>query len=174
MSPAGNLTAEPGDLSSGGDCRREVSALRLKPCSPQSASNGSNEMKFTLRVFAGITMKATLTLAAVGLAVILTGCAGRPVGVPPFSQLVAQAPSQVASFQAPDDGTVYVAGPGHFGQDRHLTYSGLVRRGEIVTVDPVAGKLLINSKLQDATIDTGGKSYYEIWYSPTARDIVGN
>ena len=103
----------------------------------------------------------------------LSGCAGKPYGVPPFSQLVAQAPAQVASFQAPDDGTVYVAGPGHGFSDRHLVYSGLVRRGEIVTVDPTAGKLLISSKLQDATIETG-KSYYEIWYKPIQRDIVGN
>jgi hypothetical protein len=131
-------------------------------------------MRFTPRMFAACTMKTTLTLVAIGIFAALAGCAGRPVGVPPFSHLVAQAPSQVASFQAPDDGTVYIAGPGHWGEDRHLTYSGLVRRGEIVTVDPVAGKLLINSKLQDATIDTGKKSYYEIWYSPMARDIVGN
>jgi len=130
-------------------------------------------MTITTRMFAGMMLKMTLTLTAIGFSAALVGCAGKPIGVPPFSQLVAQAPSQVASFQAPDDGTIYVAGPGHWGQARHLAYSGLVRRGEIVTVDPVAGKLLINSKLQDATIETG-KSYYEVWYSPMPRDIVGN
>jgi hypothetical protein len=92
----------------------------------------------------------------------LSGCS-RPYGVPGFSQLVAEAPGQTASFQAPDDGTVYVDGPGHPGQARHIVYSGLIRRGEILTVDPNIGKLLINGKPQEATIE-GGKSYYQVWY----------
>lgn len=129
-------------------------------------------MNSMMRMCAGINMKTTLTLAAMGLLAALAGCA-RPMGVPPFSQMVAQAPAQVASFQAPDDGTVYIAGPGRWGQSRHLAYSGLVRRGEVITVDPTVGKLSVNGKPQEATIDTGN-SYYEIWYQPMRRDIVGD
>jgi hypothetical protein len=116
------------------------------------------------------SMKLTAVAIVLGLLGITAGCA-RPDGVPPFSQMVAEAPSQVASFQAPDDGTVYVAGPGHWGQPRHIAYSGLIRRGEVLTVDPNLGHLSVNGKIQDATIETG-KSYYQVWYAPMRTGIL--
>jgi hypothetical protein len=79
---------------------------------------------------AGTMVSRTLSAMAGAVAVVVMACATgcqRPPAVPPFSQLVAEAPSQAASFQAPDDGTVYVDGPGTPGQTRHLAFSGLVK-----------------------------------------------
>jgi hypothetical protein len=113
-------------------------------------------------------VKSVPALAVGGLLISAAGCA-RPYGVPPFSQLVAEAPGQTASFQAPDDGTVYVDGPGHPGQPRHIIYSGLIRRGEVLTVDPSAKELLINGKTVAASLDEG-KSYYQVWYQQASYD----
>ncbi|HSU66301.1 MAG TPA: hypothetical protein VLJ39_05500 [Tepidisphaeraceae bacterium] len=110
--------------------------------------------------------KAIKALPAAAVAAVLSvvsGCA-RPYGVPGFSQLVAEAPGQSATFQAPDDGSVYVDGPGRPGQPRHIVYSGLIRRGEILTVDPSSQQLLVNGKAQNVTIEGGPKSYYQVWY----------
>jgi hypothetical protein len=129
-----------------------------------------NEMKTVTQILAGTKLKAIALAASLALAAAMAGCA-RPDGVPPFSQMVAEAPAQTASFQAPDDGTVYVAGPGRWGQPRHLAYSGLIRRGEVVTVDPTQGHLLVNGKVQEATIETG-KSYYQVWYAPIRTGLL--
>jgi hypothetical protein len=127
-------------------------------------------MKIVTHLLAGKSLKLVLPLAAVCCFVaMLTGCA-RPYGVPPLTALVAEAPhGQVASFQAPDDGNVYVDGPGHFGQARHIVYSGLIRRGEILTVDPATGRLSLNGKPLDATIETGNV-FYQVWYQQAYYD----
>ena len=116
--------------------------------------------------------KITKALAAVAVAALLGAVSGctRPYGVPGFSQLVAEAPGQPATFQAPDDGSVYVDGPGRPGQARHIVYSGLIRRGEVLTVDPSTQQLLINGKPQNVAIEAGPKSYYQVWYQQASYD----
>lgn len=127
-------------------------------------------MKTVKHLLRGTTLKlAAGALAACGFLTTLSGCA-RPYGVPPFTRLVAEAPSgQLASFQAPDDGNVYVDGPGHPGAPRHIVYSGLIRRGEVLTVDPANGRLALNGKPLDATIETG-KVFYQVWYEQAYYD----
>lgn len=127
-------------------------------------------MKIVKHLLAVKMLKLALPLVAMGtMGVLLTGCA-RPYGVPPFTSLVAEAPSgQLASFQAPDDGNVYVDGPGHPGAPRHIVFSGLIRRGEVLTVDPASGRLTLNGKPIDATIETG-KVFYQIWYQQAYYD----
>lgn len=104
-----------------------------------------------------------------GLMAVGSGCM-RPYGIPPYSQLVAEAPGQVASFQAPDDGTVYVDGPSR--ASRHIVYSGLIRRGEVVTIDPQNERLIVNGKPADATI-VGGRSFYQVWYASAHNELLG-
>lgn len=113
--------------------------------------------------------KALGLLSVTAMVGTFVGCA-RPYGVPGFSQLVAEAPGQPASFQAPDDGSVYVDGPGRPGQPRHIVYSGLIRRGEILTVDPSTQRLLVNGKQQDVAIAGGQSSYYQVWYQQAHYD----
>lgn len=127
-------------------------------------------MKIAKQLLAGKSLGLALPLiAGCSLAALLTGCA-RPYGVPPLTALVAEAPSgQLASFQAPDDGNVYVDGPGRPGAPRHIVYSGLIRRGEILTVDPSSGQLTLNGKPLDATIETG-KVFYQVWYQQAYYD----
>lgn len=127
-------------------------------------------MKIVKHLLSGNMLKSAVpVLAACGFAAALSGCA-RPYGVPPFTSLVAEAPSgQLASFQAPDDGNVYVDGPGRPGAPRHIVYSGLIRRGEVLTIDPTSGRLTLNGKPIDATIETG-KVFYQIWYQQAYYD----
>lgn len=128
-------------------------------------------MKSVTHKFSGVLLKAALPAVAVcGFLTTMSGCA-RPYGVPAFTQLVAEAPSgQTASFQAPDDGSVYVDGPGRPGQPRHIVYSGLIRRGEVLTVDQSSGQLLLNGKPLDASIDSGNKAFYQVWYKEAYYD----
>jgi hypothetical protein len=127
-------------------------------------------MKIAKQLLAAKSLGFALPLiAGCSLAAMLSGCA-RPYGVPPLTALVAEAPSgQLASFQAPDDGNVYVDGPGRPGAPRHIVYSGLIRRGEILTVDPSSGQLTLNGKPLDATIETG-KVFYQVWYQQAYYD----
>jgi hypothetical protein len=127
-------------------------------------------MKTVKQLLVATSLKLALpALAACGFLTTLSGCA-RPYGVPPFTRLVAEAPSgQLASFQAPDDGNVFVDGPGRPGAPRHIVYSGLIRRGEVLTVDPSSGRLSINGKPLDATIETG-KVFYQVWYEQAYYD----
>lgn len=127
-------------------------------------------MNSTMHWLAGMTFKFVApAVIAGGFLMTLSGCA-RPYGVPPFTKLVAEAPAgQLASFQAPDDGNVYVDGPGHPGGPRHIVYSGLIRRGEVLTVDPSMGRLSINGKPLDATIETG-RVFYQVWYEQAYYD----
>ena len=122
-------------------------------------------------MISGLKMSFRLlpALMTIGLMATASGCI-RPYGVPPYSQLVAEAPGQMASFQAPDDGTVYVDGPGR--SSRHIVYSGLIRRGEVVTVDPQNERLIVNGKPADATI-VGGKSFYQVWYASAHNELLG-
>jgi len=107
--------------------------------------------------------------AGMGLLACATGCV-RPYGVPPFSQLVAEAPGQAASFQAPDNGTVFVAGPGRPGEARHVVFTGGVHRGDVVTVDPARQKLTLNGAPQDVSI-FDANSFYQLWFKPLPREI---
>jgi hypothetical protein len=127
-------------------------------------------MKTIKQRLCGAVLKAALpAVGACGL-LMMSGCA-RPYGVPPFTRLVAEAPSgQVASFQAPDDGNVFVDGPGKPGEARHIVFSGLIRRGEILTVDQSSGRLLLNGKPIDATIQNGSHSVYQVWYQQAYYD----
>ena len=119
-----------------------------------------------------IARRGLVATAATAAAALLGagGCA-RPYGVPPFTGLVAEAPGQAASFAAPDEGTVWVDGPGRPGQPRHIVYSGLVHRGETVTIDPEARTLLVDGRPVNASID-GGTSFYQVWFQPVRHDLL--
>ena len=108
-------------------------------------------------------------VGALGALTIVSGCA-RPYGVPPFTQLVAEAPGQAAAFQAPDEGTVWVDGPGKF--DRHIVYSGLVHRGDMIAVDPASRSLTLDGKPVDVSIADGRSAFYQIWYQPVRHDLL--
>ena len=105
-------------------------------------------------------------------AAVLTGGCGvsvRPYGVPGAGQLVGEAPGKPASFTAPREGTVWVAGPGRPGQDRYIVYSGLIKAGQTITVDPTTRSVTINGEHPIANIESGN-SFYQIWYLATAEE----
>ena len=114
---------------------------------------------------------ALFTILSMVLIAAGSGCV-RPYGVPPFSQLVAQAPGgQVASFAAPDEGTVYVAGPGRPGQERHIMYTGVVHRGETLTLDPPHDQLLVDGKIVPASV-ADAREGYTVWFHAVPHDLI--
>ena len=111
---------------------------------------------------------ASWLLALVLGSAALCGCATeRPYGVPLWATLVGEAAGKSASFTAPHDGSVWVAGPGHPGQERYIVYSGWIRAGQAIVVDPASHTILVNNEQQKATID-GGNSYYQIWFQASS------
>jgi len=118
------------------------------------------------------TIKSVLSaLGGAALLAAAQGCA-RPYGVPPFTQLVAEAPGHSAAFAAPDSGTVWVAGPGQPPfEARHIVYSGPVHRGETIAVDPAQRRLVVDGQVAEATIDKG---FYQIWFQPVRHDLLAD
>ena len=114
-------------------------------------------------------LPGVIAIVAALLTVSAGGCA-RPYGVPPFTQLVAEAPGQAAAFEAPDEGTVWVAGPGRPGQDRHIVFSGLVHRGESLAIDPRERSLMLDGKPVQVAIED--RSFYQVWYQPVRHDLL--
>ena len=117
------------------------------------------------------------SLASLGAAMLIgavaAGCGvSRPYGVPPFSALVAQAPhGQTASFAAPDEGTVYVAGPGAPGGPGHLVFTGVLHRGETVTLDPPGNTLLVDGKTVPASVHDTHEGY-TMWFHAVPHDWI--
>jgi hypothetical protein len=81
-----------------------------------------------------------LTISSLGM-LLAVGCASRNKAIPSSARLVAEDQGNV-DFVAPDDGQVYV-------EDRSankLLYSGQVREGQHVNVEPVKDKIAIDGQ----------------------------
>jgi hypothetical protein len=115
---------------------------------------------------------AALVLGVGAALLALSGCS-RPYGVPYWNtSLVGEAPSgNTASFSAPDEGTVWVDGPGH-NHGRHIVYSGLITRGQTLTLDGGARQLMLDGKPVNATITESNASMYQIWFQPIRHDLL--
>lgn len=113
-----------------------------------------------------------LTIHVLFMLSLLPGCGPqmRPYGVPYGGSLVGEAAGKQASFTAPREGTVWVAGPGKPGQERYIVYSGLVKAGQVVTVDPQSRAVTVNGEKQKAEIVGGGESYYQVWFQATPEN----
>src|ERR1700730_13352822 len=105
------------------------------------------------------------------LLLFVAGCGPnqRPYGVPFKGDLVAEAAGKAASFTAPKNGTVWVAGPGHPGQERYIVFSGLIKSAQTITGGPQKQAITIEGERQKAEI-AGGNSYYQLWYQPSADE----
>ena len=111
---------------------------------------------------------ALKSFAALAIGFFIIGCGpnNRPYGVPFKGDLVAEAAGSTASFTAPKNGQIWVAGPGRPGQERYIVFSGLIRSAQTITVDPQKRELTVNGEHQKADI-VGGNSYYQIWFAPS-------
>ena len=115
---------------------------------------------------------AALVLGGTAMLLAMTGCS-RPYGVPYWNtSLVGEAPNgNTASFEAPDEGTVWVDGPDR-SNGRHIVYSGLITRGQTLTLDGNAHQLALDGKPVNATISESRASYYQIWFQPIRHDLL--
>jgi hypothetical protein len=84
---------------------------------------------------------AMLGLAAFVLAGGAGGCRGRAPGVPEDAKFV-KATKRRNTYAAPQDGTVYVVDDWY----NRLVYSGPVKQGDEVIVDPGAGAITVGGK----------------------------
>ena len=92
-----------------------------------------------------VTRRAAV-LAVLGLASFILaggagGCRGRAPGVPEDAKFV-KATKRRNTFSAPNDGTVYVVDDWY----NRLVYSGPVKQGDEVVVDPGAGVIAVGGK----------------------------
>jgi hypothetical protein len=101
---------------------------------------------------------------ATGVGALMVGAAGcaHPQGVPGTSSLVAEAPGEAASFRAPREGTVWVAGPG--GSKDHVIFSGQIHLGETLSIDPSQNELVLDGHTMVAAVHSG--SSYQIFFKP--------
>jgi hypothetical protein len=84
---------------------------------------------------------AVLGLATFVFAGAAGGCRGRAAGVPEGAKFV-KATKRRNTFSAPHDGTVYVVDDWY----NRLVYSGPVKQGDEVVVDPGAGLVSVGGK----------------------------
>ena len=84
---------------------------------------------------------AVLGIAAVVFAGTAAGCRGRAPGVPEDAKFV-KATKRRNTYAAPHDGTVYIVDDWY----NRLVYSGTVKQGDEVVVDPAAGAITVGGK----------------------------
>jgi hypothetical protein len=84
---------------------------------------------------------AVLGMTAFAFSAGAGGCRGRAPGVPEDAKFI-KATGRRNTFAAPHDGTVYVVDDWY----NRLVYSGPVKQGEEVVVDPGAGLLYVGGK----------------------------
>lgn len=107
-----------------------------------------------------------VTCVAWGLALAVAagavgGCQGQPKGMPEAARFKKAGKYKIA-YVAEQDGTAYVVDE----WDNTLKYSGPVRKGDRIVVDPDADKITVN----DAAVSTGKvySSGHVIYLAPAA------
>ena len=103
-----------------------------------------------MRVFAQLA--ATAVVAAAAVLGVSAGCGpDRHAAIPADAALAAEGDGKVTAT-AKDAGMVYV----HDRNDNRLVYSGDVRANDVVTVDPDANRVMVNTRVvQDKTLRRG-------------------
>jgi hypothetical protein len=81
------------------------------------------------------------------------GCGGRDRGMSPVGTLVAVGGGPV-SYRSPKDGTIYV----YDDKIERLVYSGPIREGQVFSVDPKNGRLMLDGRvIQDNALRSGDR-----------------
>jgi hypothetical protein len=105
-------------------------------------------------------------VAALCIGVGVIGCSSEPKAeqVPPGAQLLVQG-DQHLSYTAQRSGEVFV----YDADGRKLLYRGKVEKGQTITVDPDADKILVDGKLAlEKDIHAGNR--HRIYFQPEPRD----
>jgi hypothetical protein len=99
---------------------------------------------------------------------IVVGCTRLPsdTGLPRGATLVAETPDFKAGFTAPDDGTVYIFTR---GDTTYLRYSGPIKKGDVLTIDPEANAVTVGNKPLEVTVPGGG--HYQVYFRPASADL---
>lgn len=122
----------------------------------------SNEPNRIARAFARVSpLPFPCALAAFLVATLVAGCAPeRPESVPADARSVSkQTGSNPINFTAPEDGTVYV----YNRSTKKMIYSGALKRGQAMELDPKADVLRIDGRTVQ---ETGLRELneYQVWF----------
>lgn len=110
-------------------------------------------------------------IAAFGTLLSSAGCAPeRPESVPADARSVAkQSGSNPVNFTAPHDGMVYV----YDRSASQMVYSGRVRQGETLELDPRADKVRLDGRTLLET-DLRDLNEYQVWFDQTEAATAGD
>jgi hypothetical protein len=107
--------------------------------------------------------KLLLAIPALGLGLVLGGCAkDRHEAIPPSATLVSEAQGDIR-YTAPEDGEVYV----YDQSEDELIYSGRIRKGETLSLEPEddEDKIRIESQVV-STEDLKEGNKHRVFFSP--------
>lgn len=116
-------------------------------------------------------LQATASVAACVFAILpaalgTAGCARLPstTGLPAGAQLVTETPDFKSGFVAPEDGTVYIY---HRGDPKsYLRFSGPIKKGAVLTIDPDSNSATIDGKPLEVTVPGG--NHYQVFFRPAS------
>jgi hypothetical protein len=117
-------------------------------------------------------LKATIAVAACVFAILPAalvgpaGCSRLPstTGLPAGAQLVTETPDFKSGFVAPEDGTVYIY---HRGDPKsYLRFSGPIKKGAVLTIDPDSNSATIDGKPLEVTVPGG--NHYQVFFRPAS------
>ncbi len=105
--------------------------------------------------------------AAMGLVVMLSGCADRPNDVPAAATLMTSGNNDRVSFRPTEYGRVYITDD----TDHKILYQGEVDRGEMVEVNPRDDKVVVDGRtVMDRPLEDGHN--YRIYFEPVPKERV--
>ena len=105
--------------------------------------------------------------AAMGLMVMLSGCADRPNTVPASATLMTTGSNDRVSFRPTEYGRVYVTDD----TDHKILYQAEVDRGEMVEVNPKDDKIVVDGRtVMDRPLEDTHN--YRIYFQPVAHERV--
>ena len=106
------------------------------------------------------------TCLITGLLFMAVGCAN-PRGVPMGASLVTEATVK-SSFQAPEDGMIWIQRSPARGTRGQLHYSGPIGAGQVLVIDPAMNRASIDGQELEIVLP-GGDVWYQAYFEPDPR-----
>lgn len=103
---------------------------------------------------------------AFGLVFMAIGCS-TPRGIPMGAELVTEATVK-SSFQAPEDGMIWILRSPARGTRGQLHYSGPIGAGQVLVIDPAMNRASIDG-LELEIVLPGGDVWYQAYFEPDPR-----
>jgi len=104
--------------------------------------------------------------AALGLAVLVSGCAAPPMAVPSSATMMSEGNTKV-SYRPPQFGRVYVTDD----TDHKILYQGDADRDELVEVDARQDRIMVGGRpVSEVVLDDNHQ--YRVYFEPLSQERV--